>query len=283
MLYIPDSTVRLISIRCLAQNSNIVTHFDQDSCWLTDKSENSVIAHGTLQPHTNLYALSLYNSTFDHAYAIHSMASLETWHRWLGHANYNSIVDMAKYGLLKGAPLHITPTLVKCKFCIVDKQTKTSIPKLHGGGAGNQATRKLEKVWVDLTGPQDVESRTGNRYIMNIVDDYTSYPWSILLKTKDKAFSKLVIWQCERETETGLKVGIYHTDKGGTEKRSDGRLAGIQRDCSPVYCPSYFSAHWTRGANAQNPDGQGKNNEDIFRSTLLPMGLTVPHSITPSH
>ena len=54
---------------------------------------------------------------------------------------------------------------------------------------------------------------------MNIVDDYTSYPWSILSKMKDKAFSKLVIWQCERETETGLKVGIYHTDNG--ELKSD--------------------------------------------------------------
>ena len=141
----------------------------------------------------NLYALSLYNSTFDHAYVIHSMASLETWHRRLGHANYNSIVDMAKSGLLKGVPSHITPTLVKCEFCSVGKQTKTSVPKLCGGGAGNRATRKLEKVWVDLTGPQDVESHTGNQYIMNIVDDYTSYPWSIPVKTKDKAFSKLLI------------------------------------------------------------------------------------------
>ena len=124
---------------------------------------------------------------------------------------------MARHGLLKGVPLHDIPS--KCEFCVLGKQTKTAMTKLHEGGEGIQATWKLEKVWVDLTGPHAVESHTRNRYIMNIVDDYMIYPWSIPLKTKDEGFSKLVIWQHERETETNLKVGMYHTDNG--ELKSD--------------------------------------------------------------
>jgi hypothetical protein len=115
-------------------------------------------------------------------------------------------------------------------------------PKLRGGGVGNRATRKLEKVWVDLTGPQAVESRTGNRYIMNIVDDYTSYPWSIPLKTKDEAFSKLVIWQRERETETNLKVGLYRTDNG--ELKSDQMADWLaSRGIAHQYTAPHTSAH----------------------------------------
>lgn len=61
----------------------------------------------------------------------------------------------------------------KCEFCILGKQTKTPVLKLHKEGPGHRAMRKLEKVWVDLSSPH-IKSRTGNEYIMNIVDDYTS-------------------------------------------------------------------------------------------------------------
>jgi hypothetical protein len=193
----------------------------------------------------------LYHSTINHAYAIHPIPRLETWHRCLGHANYNSIIDMVKSGLLQGAPSHIAPTHSTCEFCIPGKQTMTTIPKICGGG--NQATQKLEKVWVDLTGPQDVEPCTGNQYIMNIVDDYTSFPWSIPLRTKDEAFFKLVIWQRERETEMSLKVGIYRTNNGelksdkmvdllasgDTDHQYVGRIHAF--DNNPNIFPKYFS------------------------------------------
>ena len=61
-------------------------------------------------------------------------------------------------------------------MCVLGKQTKTPVPKLHKERLGHRATRKLEKVWVDLSGPH-IRSRTGNEYIMDIVDDYTSCVW----------------------------------------------------------------------------------------------------------
>lgn len=76
----------------------------------------------------------------------------------------------------------------------------------------NRATGRLEIVWVDLSGPHAVKSRTGNNYITNLVDDQTGMPWLIPLKTKDEAFSELVAWEHARETETGLQVGTYRTD-----------------------------------------------------------------------
>jgi hypothetical protein len=52
----------------------------------------------------------------------------------------------------------------------------------------------LEKVWVDLSGPHDVISRTGGQYVMNIVDDHTSFIWPIILKNRSDAFPALQIW-----------------------------------------------------------------------------------------
>jgi hypothetical protein len=49
---------------------------------------------------------------------------------------------------------------------------------------------------------------------MNVVDDFSSYPWSIPLKRKSDAFHALQTWERAREVETGLKVGTYRTDNG---------------------------------------------------------------------
>ena len=37
---------------------------------------------------------------------------------------------------------------------------------------------------MDLTGPEAVKSASGNLYVMNIVDDYSSHPWTFCLKLK---------------------------------------------------------------------------------------------------
>ena len=49
---------------------------------------------------------------------------------------------------------------------------------------------------------------------MNIVDDYSSFIWSIPLQDKSCAFPALSAWQCLHEAETSLSVGTFHTDQG---------------------------------------------------------------------
>ena len=44
-------------------------------------------------------------------------------------------------------------------------------------------------------GPVNVESRSGNHYVLDIVDDYTNMPWSIPLRLKDDAFPALKAWE----------------------------------------------------------------------------------------
>ena len=111
--------------------------------------------------------------------------------------------------MLAGTPLSFPDQLPKC---ILGKQTKMPVPKVCE--IGRRATGKLEKVWVDLTGPMAVQSRTGNNYVMNIVDNFSNHLWSIPLKNKGEAYSYLKAWETAREVETGLKVGTYNVDNG---------------------------------------------------------------------
>jgi hypothetical protein len=49
---------------------------------------------------------------------------------------------------------------------------------------GSQATRQLERIFVDLYGPVSLASRTGCLYLMNIIDDYSNFSWSISVCSK---------------------------------------------------------------------------------------------------
>jgi len=119
---------------------------------------------------------------------------------------------MAKKGTLTGAPVTSTLKPPKCESCVLRKQTKMPVLKKCEEGTGHRATRKLEKVWVDLSGPHAMQSCTRNSYVIDIVDDYTSFPWSIPLCNKDDSFPELKAWELAQEAETGLKVGTYITD-----------------------------------------------------------------------
>ena len=213
-LYIPGATVRLISVSSITRDSNVLVHFDSKSCWITDKLSSTTLARGTLVPVKNLYALTIHTSKHEHTYSLAHSPNLSTWHRRLGHANFQAVLTMARKGMITGMPSSSHDKSPKCDSCILGKQTRTPIPKVREIGEGHRATRRLEKVWVDLTGPMSVSSRTGNNYMMNIVDDFTNHPWSIPLKNKNEAYQYLKAWETARENETGMKVGMYNIDNG---------------------------------------------------------------------
>ena len=218
-LYIPSATVCLISVSSVTRDSKVLIHFDDQSCWVTSKSTSTTITKGVLIPTKNLYALTTYEPKSHSAYSLSYSPDLSTWHRRLGHANFQAITAMARKGTISRMPSSFPNTPLKCDSCILGKQTRTPVPKVREIGKGHRATRRLEKVWVDLTGPMNVKSRTGNNYMMNIVDDYTIFPWSIPLRNKGDAYKYLKAWEIAREAETGLRVGTYIVDNG--ELKSD--------------------------------------------------------------
>ncbi|TFK58591.1 hypothetical protein BDN72DRAFT_729714, partial [Pluteus cervinus] len=56
---------------------------------------------------------------------------------------------MARHDMIAGMPSKFS-SMPKCDSCVVGKQTRTPVPKKREEGDGHRATRRLEKVWVDL-------------------------------------------------------------------------------------------------------------------------------------
>ena len=163
VLFVPNSTIHLISISSLTCDSACNVHFSNMSCWINNLSTKAIIACGSLASSKGLYTLNLHSLHAEHALTTSSgSSSIETWHCHLGHANYQTIKDMAHNRLIKGMPSTFSTALPDCDSCVIRKQTKTPVLKKCEEGPGHRAMQKLEKVWVDLIGPISVTSANGN-------------------------------------------------------------------------------------------------------------------------
>lgn len=208
ILLVPKSTVWLLSVSKLAKSANIKTIFDENGAKLVQKPDRDTIATGTLVSNKNLYTIDL---LLDQALAIHAPANIQMWHKRLGHANYQVIMQLAWTGMVKGMPRTFPSKPLKCDHCILSKQAKMPVPKVREEGEGHKATRRLGKIWVDLSRKAAIALHIRNYYIMNIVDDFTNKSWSIPRKNKDDGFGELQTWILACKTETGERLGILQT------------------------------------------------------------------------
>ena len=213
VLFVPAATVRLVSVVALNRDHQYITYFDSDACYVATKT-GSIIARGTVSPTRNLYTLTIPSFETHTAQASHYAArtpTVETWHRRLGHCNVRTVIDMARNNVAKGMPIDLSSAPPKCNECIIGKQARSSVPKVR---EGSKATRRLERVFVDLCSPMHVPSKTGRLYSMNVIDDYSSYVWSVRLKSKDEAALALRVWHNAVVNQCGEKLKILVTDNG---------------------------------------------------------------------
>ena len=169
---------------------------------------------------TPVHSTGLYPIPFPFPFLFHSLhrsscplcdPTLETWHRCLGHANFRTVLDMARGKVVTGMQADLSLALQACDACIRGKQMHQPVPKSH---EGRKADRRLGRVFVDLTGPQSVTARSGCLYIMNIIDDFSGYHWMRLPKTKAEASHALRKWLLAVENQSSKKLCYLVTDNG---------------------------------------------------------------------
>src|SRR5882672_7130795 len=99
---------------------------------------------------------------------------------------------MVKKSLAIGMPVDLSTLPPICEHCVAAKQMKTPVPKTRGG---EQAKRQLEKVHSDIAGPEDVSTPYGDKYMLNLIDDYSGMAWIYPLKKKMDTFNFFQEWK----------------------------------------------------------------------------------------
>ena len=221
VLFVPDCSTRLVSVFALARDGYNFVTFGPEDCWISDK-HNKIIVRGSVASTKGLYLLNCQSARVTHnrppsplcsSTALYSkrIPDLETWHRRLGHCNNQRIVDMARNKVVTGMTIDLSSSPPTCDACILGKQTRSPVPRVR---EGLKATSPLERVYVDLCGPMPVVSKSGHSYSMNVIDDFSSYVWSLPLKRKSDAATILRGWHRAVENQSNHKLKILVTDNG---------------------------------------------------------------------
>ena len=115
------------------------------------------------------------------------------------------------------------------------------VPKVR---KGVRASLPLKHVYIDLCGPMPFASKTGHLYSMNVIDDHTSYVWSLPLKLKLDAATALYRWHYTMENQLGHKLKKIVTDNSELVSKTITNWCstnGINHQCTTPYTSAHNS------------------------------------------
>ena len=130
--------------------------------------------------------------------------------------------------------------LHECRECWMAKGLRKSIAR----SAHARAAKRLQRVFVDLSGPMTVQSIRGKRYALIVRDDCTRFTRLYLLRHKSDAASAFESFLAEvRADGTPCAVMAVRSDNGreffGGAFRELCRKRGIKQELTPADRPKY--------------------------------------------
>ncbi|GJX85527.1 retrovirus-related pol polyprotein from transposon TNT 1-94 [Tanacetum coccineum] len=144
--------------------------FKKHSCYVRDTDGVELIkgSHGS-----NLYTISVEDMMKSSLICLLSKTSKNKswlWHRCLNHLNFGTINDLVRKDLVRGLPRLKFEKDHLCSACQLGKsKNHTHTPKTK-----NTNLEVLNTLHMDLCGPMRVQTINGKKYILVIIDDYSS-------------------------------------------------------------------------------------------------------------
>ena len=133
-------------------------------------------------------------------------ASLEEWHKILGHANKHDILKLEN--TVDDMKITHKQEFQQCETCIMSKATNN-----RNHHSDKRATSPLELIHTDLAGPIDPIAKDGFKYVMNFIDDYSSMTTVYFLKMKSDAPTALKKYLADCAPYGDAKK--FRSDNGG--------------------------------------------------------------------
>ncbi|KAK1423986.1 hypothetical protein QVD17_19297 [Tagetes erecta] len=134
------------------------------------------------------------------------LESSNMWHGRLGHVNFNSIRRLINLNYI---PTFHIDSNHKCETCVEAKQTRTSFKTVE------RTSEPLDMIHTDVCDLKAIPTRGGNKYFITFIDDSTRFCYVYLLKSKDEAIEKFILFKAEVENQLNRKIKIVRSDRGG--------------------------------------------------------------------
>lgn len=157
--------------------------------------------------------------------------SSNVWHGRLGHVNFNSMRRLIKLDYI---PKCSIDSKYKCNICVEAKQTRSPFKSVE------RITEPLDVFHTDVCDLKSTPTRGGNKYFITFIDDSTRYCYVYLLKSKDEAIDKFVLYKTEVENQLNKKIKVLRSDRGGEYVSPFADIcaqSGIIHECTTPYSP----------------------------------------------
>jgi transposase InsO family protein len=205
VLYVPDLTENLLSVKRLAKTGHSVG-FTGEQCEIS--KNNIVIAKGKLSP--DMYELRVPHRSLAVKQNQHTPNCQHSWHRRFGHRHPEDVQKLEIKKMATGLKIQDCGIREVCECCIKGKMSRCPIPKK----ATTRATSVLELVHTDLCGPMQNATPSGKRYFMTMIDDYSRFTQVYFLKFKSEVSKFINEYIKYAENKFEKKVKVIRSDNG---------------------------------------------------------------------
>ncbi|KAJ9542449.1 LOW QUALITY PROTEIN: hypothetical protein OSB04_028955 [Centaurea solstitialis] len=193
VLYVPNFSCNLLSVRRLTNSLQSVVSFFPDFCVMQSLRTRSLIGAGRCEE--GLYRMRMVRNERK-AMAITN----DTWHKRLGHATAEKLNDISFRKNIVFNEL--------CDSCFKAKHTRLPF--------SNNTIKTIEcfnLLHCDIWGKYRTPSFTGANYFLTIVDDFSRAVWLFLLKFKHEASGHLKLSLVKTLKELDVIMGGEFTSK----------------------------------------------------------------------
>ncbi|KAJ0850834.1 putative RNA-directed DNA polymerase [Helianthus annuus] len=231
VLYVPDLRKNLVS-GWLLNKFGFRLVFESDQFVLTKRG--TYVGKGYAQNgmfKLNVMAVKNMNKIATTSTYMLEFSESNKWHGRLGHVNFNSIRRLINLNCI---PTFHIDSHYKCETCVESKLTRTSSKSVE------RITEPLDLIHTDICDLKAVPTTGGNKYFITFIDDSTKYCYVYLLKSKDEAISKFILYKNEVENQLQKKIKALRSDRGGEYVAPFAELcakSGIVHECTPPYSP----------------------------------------------
>jgi len=202
--YIPVIATNLISIGA-ASKQGIVATFEKSKCKLSKNGVVVLVGHRLTD---NLYEVDMNAAAKDQdaALLMKGEHTLDEWHRILGHAGKDKVVELIKD---EGLGLKIIPGgNDACSACPMGKGKH--VP--HPPSGGTRAESVGEKVHMDLVSICNKDSLYN--YYLLCKDEASEFTFVYMLKSKSETAMSIAKFIADFEIGSGQSVRTIHSDNG---------------------------------------------------------------------
>uniref|UniRef100_A0A2N9FS43 Reverse transcriptase Ty1/copia-type domain-containing protein n=1 Tax=Fagus sylvatica TaxID=28930 RepID=A0A2N9FS43_FAGSY len=204
VLHVPRIASNLLSVHKLCLHNHCSCYFDANKLLIQDLPTGRLLYKGLskngvypIQPSTLFNFVSNKTACTAHSVSSHKW---QLWHSRLGHPS-NKVLS----NLFPSLQCNSSIASMHCKHCLAGKMHQLPFPI-----SNKPSTTPFALVHADLWGPAPITSSTGFRFYLVLVDDFTKFTWTYLLKHKSNTYQIFTQFQAMVNTQFSLPIQNRH-------------------------------------------------------------------------